>query len=79
MRVGKRGVTPSLDDGVESVLGNAGLLTVLEADRVGRVAEHRLHDLRDRARLAVVLAVFVVENDLVFLLEAHALTFRWHA
>jgi len=22
---------------------------------------------------------FVVENDLVFLLEAHALTFRWHA
>jgi len=78
MRVGKRGSYSSLST-ASSVLGNAGLLTVLEADRVGRVAEHRLHDLRDRARLAVVLAVFVVENDLVFLLEAHALTFRWHA
>jgi len=29
------------------------------------------------ARLAVVLAVFVVEHDLVFLLEAHAVPFRW--
>jgi 8-oxo-dGTP diphosphatase len=57
------------------VFGDAGLLALLEADRVVRLAEHRLDDLGDGADFAVELAVLVVQDDFVVFLEAHDVCF----
>jgi hypothetical protein len=55
----------------ERVGRQSRLLSVLELDGVGRVAEHRLGHLRDPTALAVVFAVLVLEYHLVVLVEAH--------